>query len=294
MSELAGWLDGQMGARARVLTALLPALLAVAYFVGGGVVYIVRCLVRGAAREWEKDARGGTALVGRHVRYYFFWVIDPFWRLLLASGVSANTVTAAAALCGVGAAGAVACGRFALGGWLFLLSGILDVMDGRVARARQQVSPAGEAIDSVLDRYTDALMLIGLGVYYRSSWVVVFVLLALFGTMAVPYVRAKSEALGRPVRDGLMQRPERILYLGASVALSPIYEALVNPADPRPPHWLAAVGIVFLAITSNATAIGRFITLVRSLSAPTAAETSGVAKARRSRGIAGAEPRRVG
>lgn len=277
MDEVGSWLTGDLSPRARVFTALLPALLVSAYFLLGYGAYLVRCMIRGVPRQSERDTHGHTALVGLHVRYFFFWVINPLWRLILATGISANTVTGIAATLGVGAAVSAAVGRFALAGWLFLFAGILDVMDGRLARARHQESPAGSAIDSVLDRYTDALMLVGLGVYYRDSWVVVAVFLALVGTSIVPYVRAKSEALGFPVRDGLMQRPERLVYLGSTVAFSPIFEALVFPGDPHPRHWLAVAGVVFLAITSNATALWRFKTLVRAINAAAVSRAAGAA-----------------
>lgn len=268
MTEFESWLLGDMTPRARVFTALLPALIVSAYFLVGYVAYNIRCLVWGVPRNYEKDARGRTALVGYHLRFYFFWVINPLWRVLLASGLSANAVTGIAATLGFGAAASAAFGRFALAGWLFIFSGILDAMDGRLARARNQVTPVGAAIDSILDRYTDSLMLVGLGIYYRHSWVVLPTFLSLVGTSVVPYVRAKSEALGFPVRDGLMQRTERIMYLGSTVALSPIFEAIAFPHDRRPMHWLAVAGIVFLSVTSNATGISRFVSLVRAMSTP--------------------------
>ena len=261
---------GLQSPRGSVLATLLPVLVVAAYFFVGYLAYNVRCLLRGVPRDFEKDARGRTALVGFHMRYAFFWVVNPLWRLLQASGLSANAVTATAAVLGVAAAGAAAFGHFGLAGWLFIFSGILDAMDGRLARARGEVTPAGAAIDSILDRYTDALMLIGLGVYYRDSLVVLPVLLALLGSSLVPYVRAKSEAMGFPVRDGLMQRTERIVYLGTTVALSPVFEAIFFPNDPHPTHWLAVAGITFLAVASNLTAVTRFVTLVNALTAAAA------------------------
>jgi phosphatidylglycerophosphate synthase len=259
------WFTGDLTPNMRVFTALLPAIVVSAYFLIGYAVYAIRTAVWGEFTDPESASRGRTALMGYHLRYYFFWIITPLWRLILASGISANGVTAIAGMLGVGAATACAYGRFALGGWLFLFSGILDALDGRVARARNQVTPAGAAIDSILDRYTDSLMLVGLGLYYRQSWVLIFVFAALVGTSIVPYVRAKSEALGFPIRDGLMQRAERLLYFGGAVALAPIFEALVFPHERHPQHWLAIAGIVFLAITSNLTAISRFRKLVRAM-----------------------------
>lgn len=268
MGDLTNWISGELTPQARVLTALAPAIVVSGYFVLGYLAYNIRCLFWGPPRQFEKDARGRTNLIGTHLRLYFFWMVNPLWRLLLASGVSANTVTAIAAVAGLGAAVAAGVGRFALAGWLFIFSGILDAMDGRLARARNQVSPAGAAIDSILDRYTDSLMLMGLAFYYRTEGLVLLaVLLALLGTSVVPYVRAKSEALGFPIRDGLMQRAERIMYLGGTVALAPIFEAAVFPHDKRPTHWLAVAGIVFLAVTSNATGVSRFVNLVRAIKA---------------------------
>jgi phosphatidylglycerophosphate synthase len=267
MGDFTHWMAGDLSPRARVLTALLPAIVVSAYFILGYIAYNLRALIWGVPRQFEKDTRGRSTLMGAHMRYYFFWLTNPVWRLILASGISANAVTALAAVLGVGAAVAAGFGRFAMAGWLFIFSGMLDAFDGRLARAHNQVSPAGAAIDSVLDRYTDSLMLVGLAVYYRDSWVLLPVLLALVGTSVVPYVRAKSEALGFPVRDGLMQRAERIMYLGGTVALSPILEAWLFPHVRHPVHWLAAAGIVFLCITSNATGVSRFVKLVRGITA---------------------------
>jgi phosphatidylglycerophosphate synthase len=266
MRAIGLWLHGREG----LFGALLPILVVAAYFFIGYVAYNVRRLLHGVPPDYETAARGRTALVGYHMRYAFFYVVNPLWRLILASGVSPNALTATAALLGVGAAGAAAFGNFGLAGWLFIFSGILDAMDGRLARARNVVSPAGAAIDSILDRYTDALMLIGLGFYYRDSLVVLAVLLALLGTSLVPYVRAKSEAMGFPVRAGVMQRTERIVYLGTTVAMSPVVEAIFFPNDPHPTYWLAVLGIVFLAIASNLTAITRFVALIHALTAAAA------------------------
>jgi phosphatidylglycerophosphate synthase len=265
MLDLQSFIAGDLSPRARVLTALLPAIIASAYFIGGLVAFIFRTLIWGLPEKYRGDARGRTILVGSYLRLYFFWIINPLWRLVLASGVSANQLTALAGVLGLGAAIAVGFGRFALGGWLFLISGVLDALDGRLARAHNESSAAGAALDSILDRYIDSLMLVGLGFYYRDGYAVLPVTLALMGTLLVPYVRAKGESLGVPITTGLMQRTERMLYLGGSVALSPIFEALVFPTDKRPEHWLGLVSIGLLAVTTNATAISRFVYLMRAM-----------------------------
>jgi phosphatidylglycerophosphate synthase len=255
----------------RTLIDSLPVLVLGAYFVVGFAAYLVRCAVKGVPRDREMEARGGSAILGLQLRHYFVWIVSPFWRLLLATGVRADTVTLAAALLGGGGSLAMALGRFALGGCLSLASGILDAMDGRLARFRRQASQAGAAFDSVLDRYVDFALLAGLGWYYRGTLALLTVLLAMLGSFVVPYVRAKGEALRVPVANGLMQRPERLIILGGSVALSPLVESLLAPRAGWPPNWLAVVGIAFVAVASNLTAITRFRALVRGVRTPRAA-----------------------
>ena len=255
-------------------TSLAPAILVAAYFLVGLLVFVVHVAAHGVPRDAETEKRGRSVLVGFFLRHYFFWVTRPLWAVLLRSGVPANAITTLSALLGVGAGVAVAAGRFALGGWLFLFAGILDAMDGRVARTRNEATRAGAAMDSVLDRYTDSALLIGLAWYYRSTWVLLPVLAALLGTSLVPYVRARGEGLGVSVRGGVMQRLERVLFLGVPVAMSPVIELVVAPHLPRPMHWPAVAGILFVGVLSNATAVFRLVALMGALGAKLSAAAS--------------------
>src|SRR5687767_7255279 len=125
------------------LLVQLPSIGVALYFVLAVAAFTINGALRGVRRDAEIEARGRSVLVGWYLRNYFVWVTMPLQRLLLASGVSANVVTALAAVLGVASGVLVAGGWFAAGGWLFLFSGILDAMDGRIARARGQVSPVG-------------------------------------------------------------------------------------------------------------------------------------------------------
>jgi phosphatidylglycerophosphate synthase/putative flippase GtrA len=154
----------------------------------------------------------------------------------------------------------------ALGGWLFLIAAICDFLDGRIARESKTAGPSGAALDSVIDRYVDGVFFIGLAWFYRDSWLLILVLLALLGAMLVPYVRARGEALGVPFPNvGLAQRPERVAILGMSVALSPIIEAVVVPEDPRPVHRLAIFGVAVVAVAAHFTALQRLVHARRAL-----------------------------
>ena len=114
-------------------------------------------------------------------------------------------MTGAAAAAGSGAAAAY--GRFALAGWLYFLCGILDILDGRVARIRGQVSQAGAFLDSVIDRYAELFVFGGMTVFYRDSWALSAVLLASLGSLMVSYTRARGEAL--VVRAVPSRRPDQ-------------------------------------------------------------------------------------
>jgi len=236
------------------------------YFCVGLLAFGVRSLIWGMPHDREIESRGQSVLVTLFLRNYFIWVTRPLWRLLVASGVSANVVTGFAAALGVASGVAVAAGWFALGGWLFLFSGIFDAMDGRLARARGSAAPAGTVVDSVMDRYTDSIFMIGLCWRFRASWLLAPTLAALLGTSLVPYVRAKAEAVGVRLRGGLMQRPERILYLGGALVFTPVLDLALGGRDSRPFPPLVALGIIFLAVTTNLTAIQRILGLLRAVS----------------------------
>jgi phosphatidylglycerophosphate synthase len=244
---------------------LAPAAVVTLYWMIGLVVFGVRSAIWGVRHDRELEARGKSILIGNFLKSFFSWMIRPLWRLVLASGISPNGITLVAMVLGGIAGVSVASGRFALGGWLFLLSGTLDTLDGRLAREQKRVTPAGAAFDSLLDRYADGAMLIGLAFYFRGSWALVPALAAIFGTSMVPYVRAKAESFGIAMKDGLMQRPERVLTLGLAVILSPWIEALHPVAAAHSPQRLAAISLVMLAITSNMTAVGRIVRLLAAL-----------------------------
>jgi phosphatidylglycerophosphate synthase len=243
---------------------LAPAAVIALYFIVAMIAFTARTAIWGLTHDKDIEASGRSILIGVYLRNYFSWVIRPLWLVVNASGISPNGVTVLATLVGIGSGVAFASGRFALGGWLFILSGILDTLDGKLARVQNRVTRAGAAFDSLLDRYADGAVLVGLAFYFRNGWALIPALAALFGTSMVPYVRAKAESFGVTMKEGLMQRPERVFTLGVATMLSPFVEASL-PATAHPSQRLAAVGLVLLAITSNTTAIGRISRLLTAL-----------------------------
>lgn len=201
-------------------------------------------------------ARSRGSTVGRWFGDYLLWAIGPAVRLIVRLGVSPATLTLAGGACSVGAGVAAGFGALWGAGWLYLLSGILDVLDGRVARVQGRVSAEGALLDAVTDRYGEACVFVGLAYFYRGSWAMLIALAALVGSFMVSYVRARSEGLGLAVVGGIAQRAERIVLLGLALAASPFLEVWDGGAFGVPQPVLAIV-LGVLAISANVTAVLR-------------------------------------
>ena len=103
-----------------------------------------------------------------------------------------------------------------LAGLGIILSGLFDLFDGAIARNLGRVTAFGSFLDSVLDRYSDLLLLLALLIdclRKGDSGLVILTSFASMGTVLIPYVRAKAEALQVPCTIGLMERAERIILL---------------------------------------------------------------------------------
>jgi len=129
---------------------MAPSLLLVALVVLALIAYGARWLLVGKYRDEEVEARGASRVVGVGSRNAFAMIMNPVVELLVRLRVPANAVTGMSLLLSIGSGVVLARGWFALGGWLYLLAGMCDFLDGRVARSTAQNSKAGAALDSVL------------------------------------------------------------------------------------------------------------------------------------------------
>jgi len=101
-------------------------------------------------------------------------------------------------------------------GLAIILSGLFDLFDGVLARKLGKTTALGSFLDSVLDRYSDLLLLLAILIHYLKKEEPGFILLTSFvsmGTALIPYVRAKAETLQVRCTIGLMERAERIILL---------------------------------------------------------------------------------
>ena len=148
------------------------------------------------------------------------YVEAPVAALLARLGFSPNAVTLAGLLVAGGAAYLLSVGQLWAGGIVLLASGVFDLFDGALARATGRESKFGALLDSVTDRVSEVVVLLGLLVFYLSrdsTEGVVLVYVALAGSIMVSYLRARSEGLGIECKVGIMTRPERVAALGVGV-----------------------------------------------------------------------------
>lgn len=171
--------------------------------------------------------------------------VQPLAVGLARAGVQANWLTYAGFVLNIGVALLVTEGWLSLAGGLFLLVNALDFLDGAVARASGTAGAYGAFLDSVLDRYSEAVVFVGLLVWFaRVDDVVAMTAtaLALVGSFMVSYCRARAEGLGLDCEVGLLQRPERIVILGIGMILN---------------EYALVYVVVGLALLTNVTAAQR-------------------------------------
>ena len=140
----------------------------------------------------------------------------PIARFLVFLHISPNSITFAGLILAVLVAYLLAQGCFVLGGLVLLFAGLLDMLDGSVARLSNSASKKGAFLDSTSDRIAEAVVLFGLLVYYvdqNESLAILLIFLSLILSYLVSYVRARAEGLGVEGSTGLFTRPERILVL---------------------------------------------------------------------------------
>ncbi|MDZ4259556.1 MAG: CDP-alcohol phosphatidyltransferase family protein [Gemmatimonadales bacterium] len=145
----------------------------------------------------------------------------PLVRALIRMGITPNTLTTIGAGLILLSSVAYGLGAMRWGGFLLLLSGVLDTLDGQVAREGAQTTTFGAFYDSTLDRVGDAASFIGVAAYLMYApdirWREAAVLTCMVGILAVmlvSYMRARAEGLGLDCKVGVAQRLERILGLG--------------------------------------------------------------------------------
>ncbi|MFH1560384.1 MAG: CDP-alcohol phosphatidyltransferase family protein [Chloroflexota bacterium] len=195
--------------------------------------------------SWQRYRTQARNVLARYVE-------DPTARLFGRVGLSPNKVTVIGLILSGATAYLLSVGQFVAGGLFLLLASALDMADGALARLQGRATAAGALLDSAADRVSEAVVFLGLVVFYISPLSipeVLLVFLALIGSFMVSYLRARGEGLGVDCKVGVMTRPERVLVLAVGLLIG---------------HVVVALGII--AVLSCITAFHRFWHIQRELS----------------------------
>ena len=183
--------------------------------------------------------------ITRGIGLFFGRIIQAIVTALALSRVHPNVLTFIGLLINIWAAFLFGQGKFVYAGLVVIGAGLFDMVDGRVARETNRVTKFGGFFDSVLDRYSDLGLLVGLLVYYASInrfFYVVLTAIVMTGTVLISYARARAENTIPKCKVGFLERPERVVRI--------ILGALGNRMAPV--LWV-------LAVLSNITVISRII-----------------------------------
>ncbi len=232
------------------------------------VAYLVKLRLNGRTQFSRVDKQGGSTLLSKSVMEGAYWFLQPIGKLLVFCRVTPNQISWASLAFGIVAGICLAFGHFGSAAVFATISGLLDSLDGMVARLTGVASDAGEVLDASADRYVEFFFLGGLAVYYREvPGLLILTLVAMVGSFMVSYSSAKAEALHVNPPKGNMRRPERALYLILGAALSPVTIPIFETDRLFP----IAIGhpmvfaLALVAVLANISAIERLYAIARAM-----------------------------
>ena len=221
--------------------------------------FVVYCGLYAIGRPPQLTAVKHNQLLGPFMAGFLVWLMGPVERALLGR-VSPNLITAVSlVMCGITGL-AAGTGSLAAACWLYTIGGILDVLDGRLARLGGKQTATGALFDSVSDRWGELFVFAGYAWFLHESPWMIAAFVAFGASMMVSYTRARAEGLGIELSGGIMQRAERIVLVVGGTLAAVLYGSIEAAT--------AIIGITMLitAATSTATAINRWVIAFRVLS----------------------------
>ena len=180
--------------------------------------------------------------------------LAPLARLLLRLHVSPNQVTVAGVLLNFLAAGLIVADQPILAGVVYLVAGVLDLLDGVLARLAKMATPFGAFLDSTLDRFSEGILFAAIAYRFAFEGAAVdagLTVLALLGSLLVSYARARAAGLGVECKGGLVTRAERVIVLAAGLL-----------------SGMLPYVVYLLVLATGFTVIQRIVSTFRQVAAP--------------------------
>jgi len=210
-------------------------------------------------RSKNKKRPESTTLLGSGIKTWWLLLMLPIEDYLLKIKIHPNVLTVSTLVV------AAVTGLFYHYGWIFaggvlvLAGSTFDIFDGRVARAQGLSSQHGAFFDSCLDRFSEAFIYLGLLSFFRDTIFAYVVFLILVSTTMVSYTRARAEGLGVKCEVGVMQRAERVVYLGVLSVFNFLGNMLTESLGYGPGDYLLKLALLLMLVFSSYTAIQRML-----------------------------------
>ncbi|MFH1663154.1 MAG: CDP-alcohol phosphatidyltransferase family protein [Chloroflexota bacterium] len=150
-------------------------------------------------------------------------------KVLARTPVTPNFLTFFSLIIATGAAVLIVTDNLLAAGFIVLLSGFLDMLDGALARQTNRVTRFGAVLDSTLDRLAEGVVLLGILYFFADEGSISGILLAgavMLTSLLVSYIRARAEAAGIECTVGIFTRPERIIVLALGLFINQLEIAL--------------------------------------------------------------------
>ncbi len=227
----------------------------------------------------EKTKVKNSTLVSSHFfREFWNWITSPLFHLVLLFNLKPNNITIVSLVIAIFSSLAFTFGHISTGGWLLVLSGTFDTLDGRVARYKKIDSKSGAFFDSVVDRYSDYFIFVGIITYFSifdpsagnekgNSYLSLLAILSLLGAHLISYSKERGSSLGATDNEGIMQRADRMMTLGISAILDPLVYFLVTSLYEYAPnrYYGLAIGLGTIGVFANYAALTKIARIKKAL-----------------------------
>ena len=216
-------------------------------------------------RSKNNSAPDSSKLLGLGFKTWYIMLLRPIEDYLIESKVHPNVLTVTSLIISILAGITFHFGLIFIGGLLILAGSTFDIFDGRVARAQNVSSESGAFFDSCLDRVSEVFIYLGILSYFKGSFFAPVAFLIVASSMMVSYTKARAEGLNIKCDVGIMQRTERVVYLGVFSVFNFIGNEICQAMQIQQQDILLKISLLILLIFSVVTVYQRMSHVMKSI-----------------------------
>jgi len=216
-------------------------------------------------RSKNQTAPDSSKILGLGLKTWWLLLLRPIEDYLIEIKVHPNVLTITTLIVSILVGLMFHLGLIFMGGILLLSGSTFDIFDGRVARAQGLSSQSGAFFDSCLDRIAEAFIYLGILSYFQDSYFALITFLILGSTTMVSYTKARAEGLNINCDVGMMQRTERVVYLGVFSVFNFLGNLTTQYFYGTSNDYLLKISLILLLLFSSYTAYQRMTHVMKTL-----------------------------